>query len=63
MAGLAHVDDTVIPSSSYREMHGLLEAINRHAAAICMRINASETKVMPAVIPGEQRQAVLLDCT
>ncbi len=26
-----------------------------------MRINASKTKVMSALIPGEQRQAVLLD--
>ncbi len=26
-----------------------------------MRINASKTKVMSALIPGEQREAVLLD--
>ncbi len=42
-------------------MHGLLEAVNRHAATVGMRINASKTKMMPARIPGEQRQAVLLD--
>ncbi len=42
-------------------MQGLLEAANRHAAAVGMRINASKTKVMSALIPGEQRQAVLLD--
>ncbi len=42
-------------------MQGLLEAVNRHGAAVGMRINASKTKVMSALIPGEQRQAVLLD--
>ncbi len=26
-----------------------------------MRIKASNTKVLPAIIPGEQRQAILLD--
>ncbi len=29
--------------------------------AVGMRFNASNTKVMPALIPGQQRQAVLLD--
>ncbi len=38
-----------------------LEAVNRHAAAVGIRINASKTKVTSARIPGEQRQAVLLD--
>ncbi len=42
-------------------MQGLLEAVNRHAKAVGMHINASKTRVMPALIPGEQRQAVLLD--
>ncbi len=42
-------------------MQGLLEAVNRHAAAVGMRINAPNTRVMSALIPGEQRQAVLLD--
>ncbi len=42
-------------------MQGLLEAVNRNAAAVCMRIDASNTKVMSALIPGELRQAVLLD--
>ncbi len=41
-------------------MHGQLEAVNRRAAAVGMRINASKIKVMSALIPGEQRQAVLL---
>ncbi len=61
MSNLAYADDIVILSSSYSEMQGLLEAVNRHAAAISMRINASKTKVMSVLIPGEQRQAVLLD--
>ncbi len=42
-------------------MQGLLEAVNRHAATVGMYINASKTKVMSALIPGEQRQVVLLD--
>ncbi len=37
------------------------EAVNCHAAANGMRIKASKTKVMSALIPGEQRQAVLLE--
>ncbi len=41
-------------------MQGLLEAVNRHAAAVGMHINASKTKVVSARIPGEQRKAVLL---
>ncbi len=42
-------------------MQGLIEAVNRHAADFGMRITASKTKVMSALIPGDQRQAVLLD--
>ncbi len=61
MSDLAYENDIVILSSSYSEMQGLLEAVNRHAAAVTMRLNASKTKVMSALIPGEQRQAVLLD--
>ncbi len=36
-------------------MQGLLEAVNRQAAAVGMRINASKTKVMSKLIRGEQR--------
>ncbi len=61
MSDLAYADDIVILSSSYSEMQGLLEAVHRHAAAVGMRINASKTKVMSALVPDEQRQAVLLD--
>ncbi len=45
----------------YREMRRLLEAVNHCAATVGMCITASETKVMSALIPVEQRQAVLLD--
>ncbi len=38
-----------------------LKAVNCHAAAVRMHINTSNTKVMSAPIPGEQRQAILLD--
>ncbi len=61
MSDLAYADDIVILSSSYSEMQGLLDAVNRHAAAVGMPINASKTKVMSALVPDEQRQAVLLD--
>ncbi len=60
MSDLAYADDIVILSSSYSEIKGLLDAVNRHAAAVSMRINASKTKVMSALVPDEQRQAVLL---
>ncbi len=61
VSDVAYADDIVILGSSYSEMQGLLEAVNRHVATVSMRINASKTKVMSALIPGEQRQAVLLD--
>ncbi len=61
MSDLALADDIEILSGSYSEMQGLFEAVNRHATTVDMRINASKTKVMPVLIPGEQRQAVLLD--
>ncbi len=61
VSDLAYDDDIVILRSIYVEMQGLLAAVNRHAAAVGMCINASKTKVMSALIPGEQRQAVLLD--
>ncbi len=34
MSDLAHADDIVILSGSYSEMRGLLEAVNRQAAAV-----------------------------
>ncbi len=61
MSDLTYADDIVILISSYSEMQGLLEAVNRHAAAVGMRSNAPKTKVMSALIPGEQLHAVLPD--
>ncbi len=52
---LAYADDIVILSSSCSKMQGLLEAVNCHAAAVGMRINASKTKVLSALIHGDQR--------
>ncbi len=40
-------------------MQDLLEAVNHHAAAVCMRTDATKATVMPAL--GKQRQTVLLD--
>ncbi len=42
-------------------MPDLLEAVSHHATTVSMCINAPKTKVMSALIPGAQRQAVLLD--
>ncbi len=42
-------------------MQGLFEAVNGHVAAVGMRIDVPKTKVMSALIPGEQHQVVLLD--
>ncbi len=58
---LVYADETVLLSTSYKEMQDLLEAVNRHAAAFGVRINASKPKVMSTLILGEQPQAVLLD--
>ncbi len=57
VSDLAYADDIGILSSSYSEMQGLLEAVNRHDAVVGMRINISKTKMMSALIPGEQRPA------
>ncbi len=59
VSDLAYAYDIVILSRSYSEMQGLLEAVNSHAVAVGMCINAS--KVMSALIPGAQRHAALLD--
>ncbi len=39
----------------------MLEAANRHATAIGMCINASKSKVVSTLVPGEHGQAVILD--
>ncbi len=43
VSGLAYADDIVILGSSYSEIQGLLEAVNRHVTAVGVRINASKT--------------------
>ncbi len=43
VSDLAYADDIVLLSNRYMEMQGLLEAVNRHATAIGMRISASKT--------------------
>ncbi len=58
VSDFANADDIVVLSSSYSEMRSLLEAVNPHATAVGMRMDASKIKTL---IPGEQRQAVLLD--
>ncbi len=40
-------NDIVLLSKDYNEIQGLLEIVSTHAAAVCMRINAPKTKVMP----------------
>ncbi len=42
-------------------MQGLFEAVNCNTTAVDMLIKASKIKVMSALIPCEQRQAVLPD--
>ncbi len=58
---LACADYIVILGSSNRGIQGLFEAANHHATAVGKRINVSKTKVMLALMPGEQRQTVFLD--
>ncbi len=50
-----------MPSISNRTLQDLFEAAIHHATAVGMRINASKTKVMSALIPGVQSQTVFLD--
>ncbi len=61
VSDLTYADVIVILCSSYRELQGLLEAVDRHAAAFGTRVNASKTNVMSAFTPCEQRQALLPD--
>ncbi len=51
VSGLVYATGIVFLSSNYREMQDLLETVN-HVAAAGMRLNASKTKVMSALIPG-----------
>ncbi len=46
-----------------QEIQGMLESVNPHAPAADLRMNASNTKVMSALNPCEQRQTFLMvDC-
>ncbi len=56
---LNQLTSTIFCFSVTKKMHCLLEAVNRHAAAVGVRINASKIKMMSALIPGEQRQTIL----
>ncbi len=60
MSDLAYADDIMMLSRNYSEMQGLFEAVNRHATALVMRINASKTKMMSVLIPGKQHQPDLI---
>ncbi len=55
VSGFAYAHDVVLHSNNYA-----LATVNSYAFAACMRIHASKTKVMPALIPGVQRQIVLI---
>ncbi len=61
VSGLAYIDDVVFLSNSYRDKQGPIEAVNYHAKAVSMHINASEIKGMSALNPTDQRQAIFLD--
>ncbi len=61
VSNIAYADEVVKISSSYSEMQGRLEIVNRHAATVGMCIKTSKTTVKSAIISGEQIQAVLLD--
>ncbi len=50
VSGFAYVDNILLLSVSYRELHDLLEAGNRRAKAVGMRNNALKTKVVLVLI-------------
>ncbi len=61
VSNLAYADDIMILSSSNIAVQSLLEVVNCHGAAVGMRINVPKNKLMSALSPGEQCQAVPLD--
>ncbi len=61
MSNFACDDDTENLSSSYSEMQGLLEAVNRYAAAVGTCITTPKTKAMSALISDKQRQIFFFD--
>ncbi len=42
-------------------MKGTFEAVNRPTTAVDLRINVSTTKVMSALVSGEQQKTGMLD--
>ncbi len=61
MFDLVYADVIVILSCSFKEMQGLLGAVNCYAAVAGLHTNASKITLMSALTPGEQRHAALLD--
>ncbi len=57
----AYADDIVLPSNNYRGMQDPPKTVNHHTVAFAMHIDELKTRVMSALIPGEQRQAILFD--
>ncbi len=51
----------MLQSNIFRGMQERLKIINHHANALDMHIKAPQTKLLPALIPGGQHQAVLLE--
>ncbi len=58
---LAYADGIMLNMNDHKEVQNLLEAVNHHAIAAGIRINASKAKVMSALIPNEQLQVVASD--
>ncbi len=63
VSDLVYAGDIAPLSNNHWEMQGLLEAGNQPVTATSTRISAMKTKVMSALIPGEQHQTVLLEVT
>ncbi len=53
LIGMLHQLDPSFSLYKLPEVQGLLETVHRQAAAADMRINASKTKVMSTLIPGD----------
>ncbi len=61
LVGRSYANDIVLQGNSYREKRGLLGAVHTMPQLFAMQINASKGKTISALIPSEQRQAILLD--
>ncbi len=58
---LAYAGDIVLFSNVHRGMQVLLETVDNRSDAVCMRINASNIKMLSTLISGELCQDILLD--